>query len=112
MDKDELNKLLKNAIETDFNEIIISQIVFLFFKDDINKNKNFDKIRIGISEEIFNLFINLANDFDKNAKNYQENTNEWRENKEIYFKIYEFVLKLKDAKFKDNIMKKIRKNII
>jgi hypothetical protein len=109
MDKEELKKLMKIAIENDFNEITISQIVFLYFKDDMKTIKNYDKIRIGISEEIFNLFINFADDFNKNAKEYEENTKEWRENREMYVKINNLILKLKDAKIKDNIMKIIKK---
>jgi hypothetical protein len=82
---EELKILIKKAIDDDFNEIIISQIVFLYYKND---KKNIDKIRIGISEEIFELFMNFAD-----------------ENKEMYDKIHELCLKLKDAKFKDKVMK-------
>ncbi len=110
MDKDELDKLIKIAIEEEFNEIIISQIVFLYYKDDITIIKNYDKIRIGISEEIFELFMNIANNFEEKSMNLEENSKEWREYREIYVKICQLVLKLKDAKFKDNIMKIIKKN--
>lgn len=102
MDKDKINELVKNAIENNFNENIISELVFLFFKDDKKTN---ERIRIGISEEIFYLFMNIAEDFNNNSSKLEENSKEWIENKEMYAKISNLALKLKDAKFKDKIMK-------
>jgi len=48
--------------------------------------------------------MNIADSFNDNAKNYDECSKEWRENKQMYVKIFELSLKLKDAKFKDKIM--------
>jgi hypothetical protein len=104
MEIEEINKLVIKAIENDFNEKTISQIVFLYFKNDKKIIDCYEKIRIGISEEIFNLFMDIANKFNDNANNYDECSKEWRENKEMYVKIFELSLKLKDAKFKDKIM--------
>jgi hypothetical protein len=72
-----MNDLIKEVVKNGLNENDVSQVVFLYFKD---KKTNIEKIRIAISEEIFELFMNVAED------------------KEI-------CLKLKDAKFKDKIMK-------
>lgn len=104
MEIEDINKLVIKAIENDFNEKTISQIVFLYFKDDKRIIDSYEKIRIGISEEIFNLFMNIANSFNENSNKYDEFSQEWRENKEMYVKIFELSLKLKDAKFKDKIM--------
>ena len=105
MEIDEINILVVDAIKNDFNDIlIISKIVFLYFKNDKKIIDSYEKIRIGISEEIFQLFINIANFYNKNANDYDECSKEWRENKEMYVKILELSLKLKDAKFKDKIM--------
>jgi hypothetical protein len=104
MEIEDIDKLVIKAIENDFNEKTISQIVFLYFKNDKKIIDCYEKIRIGISEEIFNLFMKIANNFNDNAKNYDECSKEWRENKELYVKIFELSLKLKDAKFKDKIM--------
>lgn len=104
MEIEDIDKLVIKAIENDFNEKTISQIVFLYFKNDKKIIDCYEKIRIGISEEIFNLFMKIANNFNDNAKNYDECSKEWRENKEMYVKIFELSLKLKDAKFKDKIM--------
>lgn len=104
MENEDINKLVIKAIDNDFNEKTISQIVFLYFKNDKKIIDCYEKIRIGISEEIFNLFMNIANNYNKNSKNYDEGSSEWRENKEMYVKIFELSLKLKDAKFKDKIM--------
>lgn len=104
MENEDINKLVIRAIENDFAENTISQIVFLYFKNDKKIIDSYEKIRIGISEEIFNLFMNIANNYNKNSKNYDEGSSEWRKNKEMYVKIFELSLKLKDAKFKDKIM--------
>jgi len=72
-----MNDLIKEVVKNGLNENDVSRVVFLYFKD---KKTNIEKIRIAISEEIFELFMNVAED------------------KEI-------CLKLKDAKFKDKIMK-------
>jgi len=105
MEIDEINILVVDAIKNDFNDIlIISKIVFLYFKNDKKIIDSYEKIRIGISEEIFQLFINIANFYNKKANDYDECSKEWRENKEMYVKILELSLKLKDAKFKDKIM--------
>ena len=104
MEIEEINKLVIKAIDNDFNEKTISQIDFLYFKNDKKIIDCYEKIRIGISEEIFNLFMDIANKFNDNANNYDECSKEWRENKEMYVKIFELSLKLKDAKFKDKIM--------
>ena len=104
MEIEDINKLVIKAIENDFNEKTISQIVFLYFKDDKRIIDSYEKIRIGISEEIFKLFMNIANSFNENSNKYDEFSQEWRENKEMYVKIFELSLKLKDAKFKDKIM--------
>jgi len=104
MEIEDIDKLVIKAIENDFNEKTISQIVFLYFKNDKKIIDCYEKIRIGISEEIFNLFMKIADGFNDNAKNYDECSKEWRENKEMYVKIFELSLKLKDAKFKDKIM--------
>jgi len=104
MENEDINKLVIKAIENDFAENTISQIVFLYFKNDKKIIDSYEKIRIGISEEIFNLFMNIANNYNKNSKNYEEGSSEWRKNKEMYVKIFELSLKLKDAKFKDKIM--------
>lgn len=101
----ELDKLINIAIKEELNENIISEIIFLYFKDDKKIIENYDKIRIKISEDIFNLFINIANDYDNNAKKFNINSNEWKINKEKYINICNLALKLKDAKFKDKIMK-------
>lgn len=102
MDKDKLNELIKNAIETNFNENIISELIFLYFKDDKKTN---EKIRIAISEEFFYLFMNIADDFNNMANDLEENSIEWRTNKEMYIKICNLALKLKDANYKDRVMK-------
>jgi hypothetical protein len=104
MEIEDIDKLVIKAIENDFNEKTIAQIVFLYFKNDKKIIDCYEKIRIGISEEIFNLFMNIADNFNDNAKNYDECSKEWRENKQMYVKIFELSLKLKDAKFKDKIM--------
>jgi|688.fasta_scaffold1602318_1 hypothetical protein len=104
MEIEDIDKLVIKAIENDFNEKTIAQIVFLYFKNDKKIIDCYEKIRIGISEEIFNLFMNIADSFNDNAKNYDECSKEWRENKQMYVKIFELSLKLKDAKFKDKIM--------
>jgi hypothetical protein len=104
MEIEDIDKLVVKAIENDFNEKTISQIVFLYFKNDKKIIDCYEKIRIGISEEIFNLFMKIADSFNDNANNYDECSKEWRENKEMYVKIFELSLKLKDAKFKDKIM--------
>jgi hypothetical protein len=104
MEIEDIDKLVVKAIENDFNEKTISQIVFLYFKNDKKIIDCYEKIRIGISEEIFNLFMKIADSFNDNAKNYDECSKEWRENKEMYVKIFELSLKLKDAKFKDKIL--------
>jgi hypothetical protein len=104
MEIEDINILAIKAIENDFNEKIISQIVFLYFKNDKKIIDCYEKIRIGISEEIFNLFMNIANNFNELSKGYDEGSIEWRKNKEMYVKIFELSLKLKDAKFKDKIM--------
>lgn len=73
----DIDKLVEIAIKNNFNENTICEIVLLYFGNECN----YDKVRIGISEDIFNLFMKYVD--EKN----------------------EFVLKLKDAKFKDKIMK-------
>ena len=72
MEIEEINKLVIKAIENDFNEKTISQIVFLYFKNDKKIIDCYEKIRIGISEEIFNLFMDIANKFNDNANNNDE----------------------------------------
>lgn len=104
MEIEDINELVIKAIQNNFNENTISQIVFLYFKNDKKIIDSYEKIRIGISEDIFNLFMNIANNYNENSKKYVEFSNEWRENKEMYVKIFELSLKLKDAKFKDKIM--------
>ena len=80
MEIEDIDKLVIKAIENDFNEKTISQIVFLYFKNDKKIIDCYEKIRIGISEEIFNLFMKIADGFNDNSKNYDECSKEWREN--------------------------------
>ena len=58
MEIGDINILVNKAIENGFNENTISQIVFLYFKNNKKIDESYEKIRIGISEEIFNLFMN------------------------------------------------------
>jgi len=100
-----MNELIKKAIENNFDERTIYQIVFEFYKDKKEIFESYDKIRIGISEEIFRIFMKIADDFNKQANIYDECSQEWRENKEMYIRIYNLCLKLKDANYKDKVMK-------
>lgn len=100
-----MDELIIKAIENNFDEKTIYQFIFEFYKDDKETFGNYDKIRIGISEEIFRLFMKIAEDFEKKANNYDEYSQEWRDNKMMYIKIYNLCLKLKDAKYKDKVMK-------
>lgn len=100
-----MDELIKRAIENDFDEKTIYNLIFEFYKDNKETFGNYDKLRIGISEEIFRLFRRVADNFNKIANEYEENSQEWRENKEMYIKIYNLSLKLKDANYKDKIMK-------
>ncbi len=77
MEIEDINILAIKAIENDFNEKIISQIVFLYFKNDKKIIDCYEKIRIGISEEIFNLFMNIANNFNELSKGYDEGIGYW-----------------------------------
>jgi len=100
-----MNELIKKAIENNFHEKTIYQFVFEFYKDDKETFESYDKVRIGISEEIFRIFMKIAEDFEKRANVYDECSQEWRDNKMMYIKIYNLCLKLKDANYKDKVMK-------
>lgn len=110
MNKDEeINNLIIETIESNCDINIISKLVYLYFKENDIINDNYSKIRIAISECIFDLFKDKSTEYLEKKNKYEENTKEWIENNEKYLKIYNIALKLKDAKFKDNIMKLYKK---
>jgi len=103
--KEEINQLVNYTIENNFLIDDIAKLVYIVFKDNEKINKNISKIRIEISETIFMLYIN------KLCECYNEESEEWKKNRKRYVKIYDMSLKLKDAKFKDKIMKSYMKII-
>ncbi len=106
------NKLIFNMCDKMVDEIIdkngdiglMTNLIFSVFKDDKNFD-NLDKIRVGISEEIFRMFMGKAEYYRNEAYRYEEGTEERRDNYANYVKIYEMSLKLKDANYKDKIMR-------
>jgi len=109
--KEEINQLVNYTIENNFLIDDIAKLVYIVFKDNEKINKNISKIRIEISETIFMLYINKLCECYNEGNNYNEESEEWKKNRKRYVKIYDMSLKLKDAKFKDKIMKSYMKII-
>jgi hypothetical protein len=98
------DKMVDEIIDKNGDVGLMTKLVFTRFKDDKNFD-NLDKIRIGISEEIFRMFMGKAEYYRNEAYRYEEGTEERRDNYSNYVKIYEISLKLKDANYKDKIMR-------
>ena len=61
----DIDKLVEIAIKNNFNENTICEIVLLYFGNECN----YDKVRIGISEDIFKFWLGLQDDFDIEEEN-------------------------------------------
>jgi hypothetical protein len=98
------DKMVDEIIDKNGDIGLMTNLIFSVFKDDKNFD-NLDKIRVGISEEIFRMFMGKAEYYRNEAYRYEEGTEERMENYANYVKIYEMSLKLKDANYKDKIMR-------
>ena len=98
------DKMVDEIIDKNGDVSLMTNLIFSRFKDDKNFD-NLDKIRISISEEIFRMFMGKAEYYLNEAHKYDEGTQERMDNYMNYVKIYEISLKLKDANYKDRIMR-------
>jgi len=102
--------MVDDIIDNNGDVNMMTKLIYLTFKDDKNFD-NLDKIRVGISEEIFRKFMGKAEYHKKEADKYDDDTDERKTHIDNYLKIYDISLKLKDANYKDRIMRSYKKLI-